>query len=921
MLLPEWYPEGKLHGHEFKIGDLHGSEGESLSININTGAWKDFASGDAGGDLISLYAAREGIKQGDAAKALGDEIEVRPMQQSAQPKAPKKPEWTPILPVPDDAPRPGDEYYRKDASGEWTKLKFIARWRYVDAEGKTLGYAVRFEGPGGKDVLPQTYCVSDEGKRQWRWKSFPSPRPLYGLDQLRARPDAPVMLVEGEKKVEALKTLAPQYVGIAWPGGASAWRKADLAPLNTRAICCWPDADKQVITTAAQAEEFGLALGDRIPRDSQPGMRAMWEVGHQLLKHCQVVKVIIPDDETLPDGWDCADALAEGWDWQRLKAWALPRIVQLTEGDTNVRATVRSEERESRAGNAGERASDASRSLASMAESQASGDRERSRSADGPRAATDRSQSGEPARGLEGRSSGARAGDGDERDRARYAGNGATAAGGGARLSQGIHEPNRVELRAGAAHTLTAVRGDGQSQIGRWLAWGLERNGNGLPLTTLSNAVRCLEADEKLRGLIWFDEFLQRIMRRPGAGETSSREWTDADDINLTLYLQREVGLSKIGIDIVSKAIISVARRDIRHCVRDWLHTLKHDGTLRIEEFMTKVFGAKSNRYTRAVSRNFFVSLVARAYEPGCKCDNIVVLEGAQGLYKSSVLLALVGHGYYTEQHESATNAKAFAEILQGKWLVEVSEMDSFSRADTNRVKQVASCQSDRYRDSYGRYASDHPRQCVMAGTVNKDDWNKDETGARRFWPIACKGISDIGYVRAWREQLFAEAKDLYLKPGVACEAKVRIAAGATWWMVPEAEAREEQRKRYDADPWIEPVSFWLGGRNEATVMEIAVTCLRIETRDLDRQRQMRIAGVLRALGWTNDGNKRRGGKVVKVWTAPGDEYPACSDGSDLDQSVSAHERREADSSVATSGQVATEVATRSLLENDPPFQ
>jgi predicted P-loop ATPase len=181
------------------------------------------------------------------------------------------------------------------------------------------------------------------------------------------------------------------------------------------------------------------------------------------------------------------------------------------------------------------------------------------------------------------------------------------------------------------------------------------------------------------------------------------------------------------------------------------------DNVERIEHSFSTVFHCDDNGYTRAVSRNFWISLIARTYDPGCKLDNMIILEGAQGALKSSAL-NMIGGEWFAEQHENATNAKAFAEVLQGKLLIEIAEMDAFSRAEVTRVKQVVSNKSDRYRPSYGRHAQDHPRRCVMAGSTNKDDWNRDATGARRFWPIACKGFCDLGYLKEHRAQLFAEA-------------------------------------------------------------------------------------------------------------------------------------------------------------------
>lgn len=415
-----------------------------------------------------------------------------------------------------------------------------------------------------------------------------------------------------------------------------------------------------------------------------------------------------------------------------------------------------------------------------------------------------------------------------------------------------------------------------QSQVGRWLAWGLERNGNGLPLTNLSNAVRVLEADEKLAGLVWFDEFLQRIMRRPSRGETEPREWADADDIHLTLYMQREVGLAKLGRETVSQAVIAIATRDRRNCVREWIESTTWDGEPRIETFLHRVFHCEDNDYTRAASRNFWVSMLARVYQPGCKVDNMLVLEGTQGLMKSTALQAIAAP-WFAEQHEQATNAKAFAEVLQGKLLIEISEMDAFDRAEVKAVKGIVSCQSDRYRAAYQRYASDHPRQGVMCGTTNKDDWNRDETGARRFWPVACSGEANVAYVRSERAQCFAEAL-------------VRLRGGASWWEMPRESTTREQRKRYDADPWITPISSYLVGRSATTVNEIAAECLRIESKDLDRSRQMRIAAVLRSLGWANGGNKWMGGRVVKVWTSPSDLYGQPEEASKVANEVARHE-------------------------------
>jgi len=179
--------------------------------------------------------------------------------------------------------------------------------------------------------------------------------------------------------------------------------------------------------------------------------------------------------------------------------------------------------------------------------------------------------------------------------------------------------------------------------------------------------------------------------------------------------------------------------------------------------------------------------------------------------------------------------------------------MDSFTRSEVTRVKQVITCTSDRYRPSYGRYAQDHPRQCVFVGSTNKNDWNKDETGARRFWPIACNGEIDVAAIQANREQFFSEA--VY-----------QFKAGESWWEMPEEETRSEQNKRYDADVWIEPISEYVALKTKVSVNEILTRCLKVENSRSQRSDQMRVATCLRALGWKNVGNERSGHIVRKMW-------------------------------------------------------
>lgn len=380
--------------------------------------------------------------------------------------------------------------------------------------------------------------------------------------------------------------------------------------------------------------------------------------------------------------------------------------------------------------------------------------------------------------------------------------------------------------------------------VALWRAWGLHTSANGgAPLANLNNAVAILENDPSLAGNVWYDEFLQRFMT-----QDPPREWRDSDDINVALYVQRDLGIPRMSREIISQAVVAVAHNNPRNCVRDWLDSLVHDGQPRIDQFFSDCFGAEESEYTKAASRNFWLSLVARVRQPGCKVDNMVVLEGSQGLGKSTAL-QIIGGDWFAEQHESATNPKGFAEILQGKLLIEISEMDSFNRAEVSRVKQTISCPSDRYRASYGRHAQDHPRQCVFVGTTNRDDWNMDETGARRFWPIACIGQVRLDVVRDNRDQLFAEAV-------------ARHKAGEPHWLMPAEETEGQQRDRYQEDAWHEKVIEILKGKSEVTTSKILEE-LGIEISRRGRAEQMRVGKIMRRLKWP----KRR------TLTSTGREY------------------------------------------------
>ena len=295
IVVPRLLPGGKLIGQEWTCGDMSGGPGKSLRVNIQSGVWMDFASGEKGGDIISLKAAIDKCSMLEAAKSLLGEVSHMPAVQQNAPQPVQKEE----LPI---KPPSGT---RKPDFGQNSGV-----WCYRDETGHPMFFVVRYDSPdGGKNIVP--FCWFSDG---WRRKSWPAPRPLYGLELLKDDPKKGVMIVEGEKSADAARKLIGQhYIVMTWPGGSKAYSRVDWTPIHGRNVLIWPDAD-------------------------DAGLEAAQGISQILLQKCPQVKIIKTDKA---NGWDAADALAEGWDSGAVIAWAKP-LVQIM-GDAKPSTAVKVE--------------------------------------------------------------------------------------------------------------------------------------------------------------------------------------------------------------------------------------------------------------------------------------------------------------------------------------------------------------------------------------------------------------------------------------------------------------------------------------------------------------------------------------------------------------------------------------------------
>lgn len=283
-------PGGRVSGREYVCASLQGGVGTSCATNLETGKGSDFATGESWGDVIALAAKVWNMRQGKAAQELARLYHIGTGQNTPQPLR-QPAEFTITLPVPESAPQPPRCHAQHGQAS--------ALWRYADGQGRTLGHVARFETPEGKVILPLCFGHYGTGRPQWIWKALPEPRPLYNLPSLAAAPaDATVLLVEGEKTADAAQALFSHCAVLTWSGGANAVGKADWSPLAGRTVTIWPDND-------------------------EPGFRAALEIASLLKSTAASIRVVLPS-ASLPEKWDVADPVPEGFNPHAALQEALP---------------------------------------------------------------------------------------------------------------------------------------------------------------------------------------------------------------------------------------------------------------------------------------------------------------------------------------------------------------------------------------------------------------------------------------------------------------------------------------------------------------------------------------------------------------------------------------------------------------------
>ena len=403
------------------------------------------------------------------------------------------------------------------------------------------------------------------------------------------------------------------------------------------------------------------------------------------------------------------------------------------------------------------------------------------------------------------------------------------------------------------------------------LLWTSSRNGADKLVVHVDNVIRILQLDPEWKGKIGFDEFRARIVVSADAPWDEYQKpvralsaWTDNDTTRLCAWMRRRFHRYAFNPTITDceRAVAVVSRTHDFNPVRDYLDSVAWDGTARLATWLTRYLGAEAGEYSARVGTWWLVSAVARIYKPGCKVDTVPILEGPQGIRKSSALRALAGAEFFNDTPIDLNSKDAYSAI-QGCWFVELAELESLMRVEASRAKAFFSSGTDRFRRAYARHEAEEQRQCIFVGTVNLGEYLTDPTGARRFHPIQCKVI-DLEALERDRDQLWAEAV-------------ARYQSGEPWYpktAEDHALLEEPQATRTKRDAWESLLAKYLkASPSQLSSGDILGGALNLEPKDWTPAAMTRV-GILMVskMGWQKRRVCRADGERVWVYERPNAE-------------------------------------------------
>jgi hypothetical protein len=796
----------KPEGREFRcLCPFHAERTPSFQIYQGRKGTQEFhcKGCDAKGDVIQFVERYDGATFAEACEILGG---TREPNENRAPVAPAEPAvdiyaaWTPAMPPKGTlAIRAGERTppLENPKRGNTTRYTPAAVHRYNDEDGRFLAFVLRVEIDGKKLTPLIQWCENVEtGVIGWCHRPFIGARPLYRLHQLATRPDAQVLVVEGEKCADAAQALLPRLVVTTWQGGGKAAGKSNWKPVSGRDVLIWPDADPEGLDAAQEAGRLATEAGARSVR-----------------------VISIPADK--PKGWDIADAIEAGWTKADVVAFA--RAGARPWGEP----------------------------------------RETTQTAPEPPAADERRFDEPPA----------------ERDGERE------------RLTRPALRPvtqekpqpepeskpaNVIAINPKAKHWENTEPDEYDEHGRHWISY-LHSDGKGqLKRRDLENWEALLRHHPRMRGVFSQDAMtdLIYVAKRP-PWEPGSKPWrarvlqkTDAGRAQIWLATALDEFNQKPTTSGTQQAIELVANANRYDPAREYLERLERekvwDGIPRLSTWLTEYMGVEPTEggIEAAFGTRWVIAMVARNLtenERGEKADTALVFEGDQGVGKSMALenfATMDGQPYHTSAIVDVTN-KDTVQLTQGVVLAVFDEFTAVADSDPAAVKNYMEKSIDNVRLPYAAAPVALARRFVLAATINPTGrgYLKDVTGGRRFWPVrVCRQI-DQSALADVREQLHAEAVNLYRK-------------GEQWWLTPEEEelAKVEQAKRLVEDPWAEQLDEWLYDNPREVTVRAAFTVLMILTDRHDPAREKRITDHFHARGYVAKQKNMAHGRTKTVY-------------------------------------------------------
>ncbi len=397
--------------------------------------------------------------------------------------------------------------------------------------------------------------------------------------------------------------------------------------------------------------------------------------------------------------------------------------------------------------------------------------------------------------------------------------------------------------------TVAAVGGEWRDQ--------LSRRGHGFAGDE-RNVLIALRSAPELAGLVRYNEFSLdvEVTRAPPWRKCLPRTaWIDADDTAIAIWLQQH-DIQVRGRPVVADTVLLAARDNSFHPVRNYLTSVKWDGEERLKNWLRCFLSATDQKddYLRAIGTRFLVSAVARIFQPGCQVDHILVLEGSQGVGKTSAARALAVCPEWFAGNLPDIHNKDAALQLCGRWVVEIDELKAIRHSQVEAIKSFLSETVDTFRPPYARRTGQFPRQCVFVATTNESQYLQDRTGNRRYWPVRC-GKIDVEALVTIRDQLWAEATILY--------------RNGTAWHLTDVEATlasNEQQERVRVTELETDVGRYLDrllnmGVRDTSVRDVLIHGLHLDPdhssyTEVARRNGSAVADAMEQAGWKKVGRQ-----------------------------------------------------------------